>query len=80
MNMSDSEFGYSEKSQKNFIIEDMSEEEELTEFPPLVDELFRELVNDWLEKNGLRIVLEEVRDRPKYKRQNAGLRDSTKKH
>lgn len=76
--MSD-DFEYTEKSKKNFDLQDMEESDEMVEFPPLVDELFRALVNEWLEKNGLRIVLEEVQSRPKYRRQNAGLSNSGKK-
>ena len=78
MNMSDEGFQYSKKSTK-VDLNSLEESDEMEEFPPLVEELFRELVNEWLEKNGLRIVLEEVQSRPKYKRQNAGLRDSNKK-
>jgi len=35
--------------------------------------LFREMCSQWLEANGLRIILEEVnaKPRPRYRRQNA---------
>jgi len=67
------------KKCSNFQLQELESEDEMDSFPPLVEELFRELVMEWLDKNGLRIVLEEVSQRPKYKRQNAGLRDSGKK-
>jgi len=67
------------KKSSNFQLQELESEDEMDNFPPLVEELFRELVVEWLDKNGLRIVLEEVSQRPKYKRQNAGLRDSGKK-
>jgi len=76
--MSD-DFQFTEKSHKFKKLEPLESEDEMEDFPPLVEELFRELVSEWLDKNGLRIVLEEVASRPKYKRQNAGLRDSGKK-
>lgn len=63
----DEKFQYTNKS----YMEDVNSLEEMEEDVSV--RLFREMVQSWLEQNGLKIVLEEVRDRPKpkFRRQNA---------
>lgn len=64
-----SDFEYTTKSSIGF-----EEEEELEDMEEgVAATLFREMCTHWLQTNGLKIVLEEVRDRPRprYRRQNA---------
>jgi len=59
--------------------EDESEVNELEDMEDEVQEstcetIFREMVQNWLKENGLKILLEETsgaKPRPKYRRQNA---------
>jgi len=44
-----------------------------------MEEIFVSLVEEWLELKGAAIIKEIVASRPKYTRQNAGLRDSKPK-
>lgn len=68
----ESNFKYTNKSYMD--VQEMEDLDSMEQDFVHTDELFRELVNEWLEKNGMRILLQEVRDsgrKPVYRRQNA---------
>jgi len=62
-----------EHSNSQYVDESLSELEDAQQ-QSTMEVLFTELCNEWLEKNGMRILLQEVahsKPKPKYKRQNA---------
>lgn len=78
--MDGQDFEYTKKSTQQFDLADLEDPDlEPCEGVCPMEEIFISMVEDWLERKGADIIKECVSARPKYRRQNAGLRDSQKK-
>lgn len=78
-NMDSQDFEYTKKSSQFDLNELEDPDLEPCEGVCPMEEIFIAMVEDWLDRKATQIVKECVQGRPKYKRQNAGLRDSQKK-
>jgi len=74
------DFEYTKKSTQHFDLTELEDPDlEPCDGVCPMEEIFVSLVEEWLELKGAAIIKEIVGSRPKYTRQNAGLRDSKQK-